>query len=51
VVNHPSDNKKMEQTKEFKPGMDLDNLPPDGQKWDHTGERKVANVLVVNERK
>jgi exopolysaccharide biosynthesis protein len=51
VVNHPSDNKKMEQTKEFKPGMDLDNLPPDIQKWDHTGERKVANVLVVNEKK
>jgi exopolysaccharide biosynthesis protein len=51
VVNHPSDNKKLEQTKEYKPGMDLDNLPPDVQKWDHTGERKVANVLVVNEKK
>ena len=51
VINHPSDNKKMEHAKEYKPGMDLDNLPADVQKWDHTGERKVANVLVVNERK
>ena len=51
VINHPSDNKKMEHAKEYKPGMDLDNLPADVQKWDHTGERKVANVLLVNARK
>jgi len=51
VVNYPSDNKKMEKSKLYKPGVDLDNLAADTQKWDHTGERPVANVLVVNKKK
>jgi exopolysaccharide biosynthesis protein len=50
IINHPSDNKKMEQSKAYKPGMDLDNLAADEKKWDHGGERKVANVLLVNEK-
>lgn len=47
VVNHPSDNKKLEQSPLYKPGMDLDSLPANIQKWDHEGQRKVANVLIV----
>lgn len=50
IVNHPSDNRKMEQLKEFKQGMDLDNFPA-SEKWDRSGERPVANVLVVNKKK
>lgn len=50
VVNHPSDNRKWLHSDTYKPGMDLDNLPADANKWDHTGERPVANVLLV-ERK
>ncbi len=51
VINYPSDNKKMEKSAAFKPGTDLDNLAADEQKWDHTGERPVANVLLVNKKK
>lgn len=51
VVNHPSDNKKLENTVEFKSGVDPDTLPPDFEKWDHEGERKVANVILVKKRK
>jgi exopolysaccharide biosynthesis protein len=50
VVNHPSDNKKMMKTADYKPGMDLDNLAADTTRWDHGGERKVANVIVVRKR-
>lgn len=50
IVNHPSDNRKMEQSKEFKPGMDLDNFPA-SDKWDRSGERTVANVLLVRAKK
>jgi hypothetical protein len=34
----------------YKPGMDLDNLPADKNKWDHTVERPVANAILI-ERK
>lgn len=51
VVNYPSDNKKMERSPLYKPGTDLDNLAADEQKWDHTGQRPVANVILVNKRK
>ncbi len=51
VVNHPSDNKKMMKSPDYKPGMDLDNLSADTSKWDHGGERKVANVIIVNKAK
>ncbi len=50
IVNHPSDNHKWLHSDAYKPGMDLDNLPADTSKWDHTGERSVANALLV-ERK
>lgn len=50
VVNHPSDNRQWMHSDAYQPGMDLDNLPADTQKWDHTGERPVANVLLI-ERK
>jgi exopolysaccharide biosynthesis protein len=50
VVNHPSDNKKMMKSADYKPGMDLDNLAADTTRWDHGGERKVANVIVVRKR-
>ena len=50
VVNHPSDNRKWEHSDAYKPGMDLDNLPADMNKWDHTGERRVANAILI-ERK
>jgi exopolysaccharide biosynthesis protein len=50
VVNHPSDNKKTMKTADYKPGMDLDNLAADTTRWDHGGERKVANVIVVRKR-
>ena len=49
IVNYPSDNKKMEKTSEFKPGMDLDNLPA-AKKWDRSGERPVANVILVKRK-
>jgi len=51
VVNYPSDNKKMEKSPLYKAGTDLDNLAADEQKWDHSGERPVANVIVVNKKK
>ena len=51
VVNYPSDNKKMEKSPQYKAGTDLDNLAADEQKWDHTGERPVANVIVINKKK
>ena len=51
VINYPSDNKKMEKSRLYKPGTDLDNLAADEQKWDHSGERPVANVMVVNKKK
>jgi exopolysaccharide biosynthesis protein len=51
VINYPSDNKKMEKSALYKPGTDLDNLAADTQKWDHAGERPVANVIVVNKKK
>jgi len=50
VVNHPSDNHKWMHSDAYKPGIDLDNLPADMNKWDHTGERRVANVILI-ERK
>lgn len=50
VVNHPSDNKQMLQSKDYKPGVDLDNLEADRNKWDHGSERPVANVLLVNKK-
>jgi exopolysaccharide biosynthesis protein len=51
VINHPSDSKKLENTVAFVPGTDPDTLPPDFEKWDHGGERKVANVILVKKRK
>jgi exopolysaccharide biosynthesis protein len=51
IINFPSDNKKLQQTTAYKPGMDLDNLPADQDKWDHSGERPVANVIMVIKRK
>lgn len=51
VINHPSDNKAMLKSKAYKPGMDLDNLTADDKKWDHSGERPVANVILVNKKK
>ncbi|MEO5683640.1 MAG: phosphodiester glycosidase family protein [Chitinophagaceae bacterium] len=51
VINYPSDNKKMEKSTAYKPGTDMDNLPADIQKWDHSGQRPVANVIVVNKKK
>lgn len=51
VVNYPSDNKKMEKSPLYKPGTDLDNLAADVQKWDHSGQRPVANVILVNKKK
>jgi exopolysaccharide biosynthesis protein len=50
VINYPSDNKKMENTAAFKLGMDLDNLPADAKKWDRSGERPVANVILVKRK-
>lgn len=50
VVNHPSDNKSWEASDRYKPGMDLDNLPADESKWDHTGERKVANIIFIRRK-
>jgi exopolysaccharide biosynthesis protein len=47
IVNHPSDNRKWVHTDAYKAGMDLDNLPADAQKWDHAGERPVANVILI----
>jgi exopolysaccharide biosynthesis protein len=29
------------------PGIGVVNYPCDNRKWDHEGERKVANVLLV----
>jgi hypothetical protein len=51
VINHPSDNKAMMKSAEYKPGTDLDNLAADDKKWDHSGERPVANVILVNKKK
>lgn len=51
VINHPSDNNAMTKSKDYKPGMDLDNLAADVKKWDHSGERLVANVLLLNKKK
>ncbi len=51
VINHPSDNSAKMKSKEYKPGMDLDNLAADVKKWDHSGERRVANVLLLNIKK
>ncbi|WP_276483525.1 phosphodiester glycosidase family protein [Paraflavitalea pollutisoli] len=51
VVNHPSDNQKMMTSAKYKPGMDLDNLAPDMEKWDHGGERPVANVLLISRKR
>jgi exopolysaccharide biosynthesis protein len=50
IVNHPSDNRKMEQSAAYKSGMDLDNFPA-SEKWDRSGERPVANVLIVRKKK
>ncbi|MGZ3917787.1 MAG: phosphodiester glycosidase family protein [Flavisolibacter sp.] len=49
IVNHPSDNRKMEHEKDYRPGMDLDNFPA-SEKWDRSGERPVANVLIVTRK-
>lgn len=51
VVNHPSDNKAAMKLPAYKPGTDLDNLSADTKKWDHAGERPVANVIVINKKK
>ena len=51
VINYPSDNKKMEKSSLYRPGTDLDNLAADEQKWDHSGQRPVANVILVNKKK
>lgn len=51
VINHPSDNKAMMKSAAYKPGMDLDNLAANDKKWDHGGERPVANVILVNKKK
>jgi hypothetical protein len=51
VVNYPSDNKKMEKSPQYKAGTDLDNLAADEQKWDHSGERPVANTILINKKK
>lgn len=50
VVNHPSDNHQWLHSDAYKPGMDLDNLPADAKKWDHTGERPVANAILIERR-
>jgi hypothetical protein len=47
IVNHPSDNRKWVHSDAYKAGMDLDNLPADTGKWDHAGERPVANVILI----
>lgn len=51
VVNHPSDNKKMMQSAAYTKGMDLDHLAADTNKWDHGGERPVANVILISPKK
>jgi exopolysaccharide biosynthesis protein len=51
IINHPSDNKKMMQTATFKKGTDLDTMAADMTKWDHGGERPVANVILVERRR
>jgi len=51
IINHPSDNKKMTTSAQYKPGMDLDNLAPDMEIWDHGGERPVANVLLISKKR
>jgi exopolysaccharide biosynthesis protein len=51
VINHPSDNKAMMKSAAYKPGTDLDTLAADDKKWDHGGERPVANVILVNKKK
>lgn len=47
VVNYPSDNKKMDPAAS-------NNASGSGiytQKWDHSGERPVANVIIVTNKK
>lgn len=51
VINHPSDNKAMMKSADYKPGTDLDNLAADDKKWDHGGQRPVANVILINKKK
>lgn len=51
IVNYPSDNIQQKNTAAFKPGMDLDNLPASTKQRDKSGERPVANVLIVTRRK
>jgi exopolysaccharide biosynthesis protein len=48
IINFPSDNKKLQQTAAYNSGMDRDNFPADQEKWDHSGERPVANVILVS---
>ncbi len=48
VVNYPSDNKALMQSPGFKKGTDPDNIAADLKKWDHSGERPVANVILVS---
>ncbi|HVZ97905.1 MAG TPA: phosphodiester glycosidase family protein [Chitinophagaceae bacterium] len=50
VVNHPSDNHQWLHSDAYKPGMDLDNLPADTKRWDHNGERPVANAILIERR-
>ena len=33
------------------PGNGVVNYPSDNKQWDHAGERKVANVLLVKRRR
>ncbi|MDQ6814370.1 MAG: phosphodiester glycosidase family protein, partial [Bacteroidota bacterium] len=51
VINHPSDNKAMLKSAEYKAGTDLDNMAADNKKWNHSGERPVANVILINKKK
>lgn len=51
VINHPSDNKAMMKSAGYKQGTDLDNLAADDKKWDHGGQRPVANVILINKKK
>lgn len=50
IINHPSDNVKMKASPAYQSGMDLDNLSADTKKWDHLGERPVANVILVTRK-
>lgn len=46
IVNYPSDNKKMEPV-----GKTPVAVPPYTQKWDHTGERPVANAIIITRKR